>query len=105
MYSNKIYFIFGFGAGSIWVIMKLEHILGLQKKKTFVWCDFFYSSWENNQFRITIVNKLEFTNYYLLRGNNLNSLAVFMQLKMYIWEIPNRYFYNIFFHKNYDHVV
>ena len=29
MYS---YFIFGFGAGNIWVIMKLKHILGLLKK-------------------------------------------------------------------------
>ena len=32
--------------------------------------------WENNQFRTTIVNKLELTNYYLRRSNNSNSLAV-----------------------------
>ena len=33
MYSNKRYFIFSFGAGNIWVITKLEHILGLLKKE------------------------------------------------------------------------
>ena len=33
MYSNKSYFIFGIGAGNIWVIMKLEHILGLLKNE------------------------------------------------------------------------
>ena len=32
MYSNKSYFIFDIGA-EIWVIMKLEHILGLLKKE------------------------------------------------------------------------
>ena len=33
MYSDKSYFIFGFGAGNIWVIMKSEHILGLLEKE------------------------------------------------------------------------
>ena len=61
-----------------------------KKGKQIVWCHFFYSSWENNQFRITIVNKLELTNYYLWCGNNVSSLVVFMQLMMYIWEIPSR---------------
>ena len=31
---------------------------------------------KNNQFRITIVNTLQLTNYYLWRSNNLNNLAV-----------------------------
>ena len=96
MYSNTKYFIFGFGV--IWVIMKLEHILGLPTKRKFAECDFFYFSWENNQ--ITIINKLELTNYYLWRRNDVNSLVVFIQLKMYIWEIPNRYVYNLFFYEN-----
>ena len=39
MYSNTKYFIFGFGV--IWVIMKLEHILGLPTKRKFAECDFF----------------------------------------------------------------
>ena len=33
MYSNRSYFIFGFGAGNIWIIMKLEHIWELLKEK------------------------------------------------------------------------
>ena len=33
MYGDKKYFIFGFGAGNIWIIMKLEHILGLLKRE------------------------------------------------------------------------
>ena len=103
MYSDKSFFIFGLGAGNIWVIMKLEPILGLLEKEKgnlfsviFFIRKFYFLIF---LFRITIVNKLEFTNYYhyLWRRNNLNSLAVFMQLKMYIWEIPSRYAYNLFF--------
>ena len=46
MYSNKGYFIFGFGAGNIWVFKKFEHILGLLKKEKNVYCELFYSSWK-----------------------------------------------------------
>ena len=33
MYSDKCYFIFGFGAGNIWVIIKLDNILGFLNKE------------------------------------------------------------------------
>ena len=51
MYSNKRYFIFGFGAGNIWVIMKLEHILGLLKKE------------KGNLFSV---------NFFILHGKTIN---------------------------------
>ena len=49
---------------------------GTTKKGGFFMVNLFFSSWENNQFRISIINKLEVNNYYLWRRNNLNSLAV-----------------------------
>ena len=51
MYSNKRYFIFGFGAGNIWVNMKLEHILGLLKKE------------KGNLFSV---------NFFILHGKTIN---------------------------------
>ena len=45
-------------------------------KKGNLFCVNFLFFMGENQFRITIVNKLELTNYYLWRRNNLNSLAV-----------------------------
>ena len=50
MYSNKSYFIFGFGAGNIWIIMKLEHIWELLKKKVIclVWIFLFFMGEQSN---------------------------------------------------------
>ena len=45
-------------------------------KRNFVYCEFFYSLWENNQSRITIVKKLVLSNYYLWSRNNWDSLAI-----------------------------
>ena len=62
MYSDKSYFILSFGAGNIWVIMKLEHIFGLLEKEKgnlfsviFVILKFYFLIF---LFRITIVNYL-----------------------------------------------
>ena len=82
MYRNKSYFIFGFGARNIWVIMKLEHILGLLEKE---------------------IGNLFGVNFFIFYGKTINLelpvITIFMQLKMYIWDIPNSYVYNRFFYK------
>ena len=41
MYSNKSYFIYGFGAGNIWVIIKFELISGPSKKGNLFCVNFF----------------------------------------------------------------
>ena len=56
MYTNNNYFIFGFGAGNIWVNIKLQHILGLPKKE-----------------KINLLSVILFYSFFILYVKTINS--------------------------------